>query len=85
MSAIDCLGSGAYFVGMREIDIDPEGYRSLPRQKRQKLTFFEALSFSIASTIATRPAQPVDRERAAVRSRAMWMGIAWYVTHHLGS
>jgi hypothetical protein len=69
---------------MPEIDLDRDGYRRLPAPKRVKLTFFEALSFSIASTLATRPKLPVDRERQAVRSRAFWMGIAWYLTHHVG-
>jgi hypothetical protein len=70
---------------MPEIELEPDDYRELPPRKRVKLTFFEALSFSIASTLATRPKLPVDRERQAVRSRAFWMGIAWYLTHHIGS
>ena len=67
---------------MKQIDLPHSEFRPLPAPKREKLSFFEALSFSIASTLATRPEQPVDPERKAARARALWMGIAWYVSHH---
>lgn len=66
---------------MPDINLSSEHYRDLKRRK-VKLTFWEALSFSIASTWATRP-KPTDEdeERAGRQFQAIAYGLTYYFTH----
>lgn len=68
---------------MPEIDLEPGEYRDRAK-KKVRLTFFEALSFSIASTLATRKRRPRDPDKTASLLQAIVLGVIWYITHNLG-
>lgn len=65
---------------MRQIDLPPSAYRVRDKPK-VKFTFFEAASFAIGSTLATRKRTPPDPEKSATMTRAIVMGLIWYFTH----
>lgn len=68
-----------------QIDLGPNEYRdgSRPRPPKVKFTFFEALSFAIGSTLATRKKPPPDPDKKARLLQAAALGAVWYFTHHL--
>jgi hypothetical protein len=65
-----------------QIDLEPSAYRS-KRLPKVKFSFFEALSFSIGSTLATRKKAPPDPAKTARLLQAASLGAVWYFTHHL--
>jgi hypothetical protein len=65
-----------------QIDLEPSEYRS-KRLPKVKFSFFEALSFSIGSTLATRKKAPPDPAKTARLLQAASLGAVWYFTHHL--
>jgi tRNA A37 threonylcarbamoyladenosine synthetase subunit TsaC/SUA5/YrdC len=66
---------------MTVIQLGPEHYRRMGRRKI-KLSLFEAASFAIASTWATRPKRkPIDPAKADRQFNAMLTGLIWLVTH----
>lgn len=68
---------------MPEIELKPTEYRvrGVTRAPKVRLTFFEALSFAIGSTWATRKKAPADPEKSAAFQRAIGLGLVWYFTH----
>lgn len=64
-----------------QIDLEPHEYRSR-RLPKVKFSFFEALSFSIASTWATRKKAPPDPDKVGRMMQAGFLGAVWYFTHH---
>jgi hypothetical protein len=66
---------------LSEIDLSATDYRDLGRAPKPKLSFLEALSFSIASTWATRPAVQKDPDKADRQTQAVAYGLVWYFTH----
>ena len=84
---MECRGTYSSVAGFNmgmptvmQFDLDSSHYRDL-RRKKVKLTFWEALSFSIASTWATRPKPPPDEERSARQFQAIGYGLVYYFTH----
>lgn len=65
-----------------QIDLEPSEYRD-SRRPKVKFSFFEALSFSIGSTLATRKKTPPDPAKTARLLQAASLGAVWYFTHHL--
>ena len=65
-----------------QIDLEPHEYRDW-RKPKVKFSFFEALSFSIGSTLATRKKEPPDPAKTARLLQAASLGAVWYFTHHL--
>lgn len=65
-----------------QIDLKPSAYRS-KRLPKVRFSFFEALSFSIGSTLATRKKAPPDPAKTARLLQAASLGAVWYFTHHL--
>jgi len=70
---------------MPEIDLEPGDYRVRggKRPAKVKFTFFEALSFSIGSTLATRKKAPPDPAKSARLIQGATLGVIWYITHNL--
>lgn len=66
---------------MPEIELGPGDYRVKGR-KKVRFTFFEALSFSIGSTLATRKKVPADADKVGRLIQAGFLGWVWYITHH---
>lgn len=70
---------------MPDLDLEPSEYREkgVERPAKVTFTFFEALSFSIRSTLATRKRKPPDRDKSASLIQAVVLGVIWYLTHNL--
>ncbi len=66
---------------MPTIDLESYEYRDKGAVRRPKFTFLEALSFSIASTWATRKKSPPDQAKADQWSTGLTYGLYWYFTH----
>ena len=67
---------------MPDINLGPDEYR--PKgTKRVTYSFFEALSFAIASTLATRKKEPADPDKTGRTIQALGMGLMWYLTHRI--
>jgi hypothetical protein len=50
--------------------------------KKRGLSFWQALSFAIGSTWATRPKpKPVDPEKSERQFNGLLFGALWYFTH----
>lgn len=67
-----------------QIDLGPDAYRSVdPAPKpRVRFTLFEAMSFAIGSTLATRKKAEPDPDRVGRLMQAGFLGWVWYITHH---
>ena len=66
---------------IRTIDLEPREYRDKGAVRRPRFTFLEALSFSIASTWATRKRVPHDKDKADRQATAIAYGLCYYFTH----
>lgn len=66
---------------MREIELGPRDYRVKGRQK-VRFTFFEALSFAIGSTLATRKRSAPDPDKVGRLIQAGFLGWVWFITHN---
>lgn len=64
---------------MRDIELASHEFRSTRRPK-VKFTFFEAASFAIGSTLATRKRTPPDKDRNARLMSAVMLGVVTYFT-----
>lgn len=66
---------------MDTVELGASEYRRLPHRGLH-LRFFQALSYAIASTAATkRKGEPMDKDRSDRLLGAFIMSILWYFTH----